>query len=101
MGSSKKNKKDTEGYSEADINLSINSQESDNLELTLNDLVLVMDIEAYNKRLREIDVAWRDARSIIDSLPILFVLCLGPKALESEQKALFDSQKIFGNLISN
>ena len=46
VGNSKKNKKDTEGYSETDINLSIDSKESDNLEPTLNDPVLAMDIEA-------------------------------------------------------
>ena len=57
VGSSKKNKKDTEGYSKTDVNLSINSKKSDNLELTINNPVLAMDIEAYNERLREINVA--------------------------------------------
>ena len=57
VGSSKKNKKDTEEYSETDVNLSIDSRERDNLEPTLNNPVLAMDIEAYSERLREINVA--------------------------------------------
>ena len=100
VGSSGKNNKDTKGHSEADVNLSTNSQESDNLELTFNNPVLAMDLEAYNDRLREIIVARRDVKGSIDGLPISLVLSLGPQALESEWKALSDSQKTFGNLIS-
>ena len=81
VGSSKKNKKDTEGYSKTDVNLSINSQESDNLEATLNNQVLAMDIEAYNEWLREINVARQDVRSTRDSLPVWLALSLGPQAL--------------------
>ena len=39
VGKTKKNKKDTEGYSETDVNLFIDSKDSDNLEPTLSNPV--------------------------------------------------------------
>ena len=99
VGSSGKNNKKTKVYSKTDVNLSTNSQESYNLKVTFNNPVLAMDPEASNDRLRKIDVTRQDVKGSIDSLPISLVLSLGPQALESEQRALSDSLKTFGNLI--
>ena len=72
-------------YSETDPNLSINSRESGNRDISLSNLVLAMDAETYNERLRKISVIRRDVKSAIDSLPIEFALILSLQALESEK----------------
>ena len=56
MGSSKKNNKDIEEYSKTDANLSIDSRESSNWDITLSNLVLAMDTEVYSEWLREISI---------------------------------------------